>query len=50
MLDQATLNYLGSLIICCMAGGFIGTLAGAAIGHLVLFIGGKIRKRKEQTE
>lgn len=38
-----TLSYLADLIIVCGFAGIIGTVGGTAIGHLVLFIGGKIR-------
>ena len=38
-----TLSYLADLIIVCGFAGIIGTIGGTAIGHLVLFIGGKIR-------
>ena len=43
MEQTITLSYLADLIIVCGFAGIIGTVGGTAIGHLVLFIGGKIR-------
>ena len=55
-METISLSYLADLIIVCGFAGMIGTIAGTGIGHLVLFIGGKIRdacrKRhpKKETE
>ena len=55
-METITLSHLADLIIVCGFAGMIGTIAGSGLGHLILFIGGKIRdawrKRhpKKETE
>lgn len=55
-METITLSHLADLIIVCGFAGMIGTIAGSGLGHLILFVGGKIRdawrKRhpKKETE
>ncbi len=43
-----TLSHLADLIIVCGFAGLIGTVGGTAVGHLVLFVGGKIKSAWEK--
>lgn len=55
-METMTLSHRADLIIVCGFAGMVGTIAGSAIGHFILFLGGKIRdawrKRhpKKETE
>jgi len=55
-METMTLSHLADLIIVCGFAGMVGTIAGSALGHFILFLCGKIkdawRKRhpKKETE